>query len=142
MHARGAGSVIERLGEQVRFTISFSIAAELRDAALSGGARQDEFTALVIVIFVTLEFVRRGVNYLSKMITKEGQRNSTIFGFTDNFIDSASTISLSLAVQLMARAVASADVKLSTRVVSLIAVIFFFSYVESGGKLLSSKESD
>lgn len=167
--ARGMGepNVLNRIGQDLSFTVSYTIAAELRDSAIAAGAHPEELIPLVFVIYLVLLYVPKRLGDLAVSFwrqcvsardnsheqgaappqvatdpTEEGKSEGrTLAGFFSELHSSATRITLSLAVQLVARSVTTHESKWQVRVLTLISIAIFFLYVEATGTASAISQS-
>lgn len=153
-------NALNKIGEDLSFTVSYTIASELRDSAIEAGAQPEELIPLVFVIYLVLLYVPQSLlalwrallqfcqplhahpvdeaaaaNDQTKKVTEEVAQKvtNTLFGFFSELLASATRIALSLAVQLVARSVTTRESKWQLRVLTLASIAIFFRYVEATG---------
>ena len=130
------------VGAQLSLTVSFTIASELRDAALSAGVHLDELIMLVTAIYLCITRLKNTVKYVAKSMEVPNNTNRTTITFLQQLVTSTEEITMSLAVQLVVRSIAARTSILSVRVVGLVAVAIFFLYIKFGANMANVQNKE
>ena len=148
----GRRNVLDKVGADLSFSVSYTIASELRDSAISAGVPQDELIALVFLLYLLLMYLPgtlselwmsagklRGDGYDVADEQEEKQQKQevkqdvyrSVWDFAKEMHSMAQRITLSLAVQLVARSVTMREPQWRVRVLTLMSVAIFFLYIEA-----------
>lgn len=134
---------LNALGSDVAFSVSFSIAIELRDAALDSGWRLEELILIVFAIAVLLSVVPSVLSRVKLIVESNGCFNGyltskddgnpkTILSFITLLVEMAQRIAITLAIQLVAATAVSHEPLRAVRVLTLFSVAVFFLFLQNG----------
>lgn len=145
------------LGSDLAFSVSFSIANELRDAASEWRLTEEELIGIVLLLAVMLGGLPSAVKSVVGLLQRRLQprnaadkpasthkpdehKQSEVLQFVSLLIQMAERISISLCVQLLAANVRSRQPLRSVRVVSLLSVVIFFLFFERTNSIGRDKQ--
>lgn len=141
----GSADALTALGSDLAFSVSYTIALELRESAESGGFNTHELVAIVflmsILLMATPSIIVRAtqiarhsnIEWLRTIGTIHKQQTwSAIIKFIALLLSIARRIVVSLLVQLVANAAVAQQGARSARILSLLSVAVFFLFLESG----------
>lgn len=132
---------LNALGSDVAFSVSFSIAVEMRDAALDSGWRLEELILIVFAVAVLLSVIPSVLPRLKSIVEQyeyfKPERDNdgdtkTIFTFITLLVEMAQRIAITLAIQLVAAAAVSHEPLRAVRVLTLFSVAIFFLFLQNG----------
>jgi len=147
----GAPDALNSLGSDLAFSVSFSIANELRDAASEWQLTEEELIGIVLLLAVMLGGLPSAVKSVVGLLQRRLQprnaagkpdehKQSEVLQFVSLLIQMAERISISLCVQLLAANVRSRQPLRSVRVVSLLSVVIFFLFFERTNSIGRDKQ--
>lgn len=132
------------LGSDLAFSVSFSIATELLDAAGEAHMSEDELIGVVLGLSIIFAAVPVSLRALHREVTRMRESGvatpkpsssepskSGVLEFATLLVGMAQRIALSICVQLLSSNVRSRQPLRSVRVVSLLAVAIFFLFLEN-----------
>jgi len=141
---------LNALGSDVAFSVSFSIAVELRDAALDSGWRLEELILIVFATAVLLSVVPSVLTRVKELVeynncfksnkdvgdekadTDNDYTGKTILTFVSLIVEMAQRIAITLAIQLVAATAVSHEPLRAVRVLTLFSVAVFFLFLQNG----------
>jgi len=130
-----ATEALSGLGSDVAFSISFTIATELRDGALASGWRLEELILTVFAVAVLLSVIpsalTRIVTFFETNTTSEPSQK-TLLTFMTLLVEMAQRIAITLAIQLVANTAISHEPLRAVRVLTLFSVAVFFLFLQNG----------
>ena len=147
--AAGTADTLSALGGDLTFSVSWSVASELLDAAREAQLGEAELIAIVLGLSVILSALPDGLRIARSEVariwapaSKDSQNapstaeqrsgeSSGIAGFMGLFVNIFQRISVSIVVQLLAANVRSQQPRRIARVLSLLTVAVFFLFLES-----------
>lgn len=125
---------LNALGNDVSFSVSFTIALELRDAALESGLRLEELIIIVFAIAVLLSVIpsvlSRSFHYFQSGTQVDQGKN--LLSFVTLLLEMGQRIAITLAIQLVAASVVSHEPLRAVRVLTLFSVAVFFLFLQNG----------
>lgn len=131
-----ATEALSGLGSDVAFSISFTIATELRDGALSSGWRLEELILTVFAIAVLLSVIPSTLYRIRTLLQPEQVQSEanrkTLLSFVTLLVEMAQRISITLAIQLVANTAISHEPLRAVRVLTLLSVAIFFIFLQNG----------
>jgi len=136
-------TTLNAVGSDLAFSISFTIAADLRRTAEETGVSEYELVTLMLLLsltFTTLpvlgeEIVRR-TSFCNGSVASEHVH--AFFGFIELLISIARRIALSLMIQLVANAAVAQPVARVARVLSLLSVATFFLFLQGSASTVQT----
>lgn len=128
---------LNALGSDVAFSVSFSIAVELRDAALDSGWRLEELIIIVFAVAVLLSVIPSVLSRIKQIVHHSDASNTdasvkTLVTFITLLVEMAHRIAITLAIQLVATAAVSHEPLRAVRVLTLFSVAIFFLFLQNG----------
>tara|TARA_B100001109_G_scaffold221488_2_gene193000 strand:- start:58 stop:540 length:483 start_codon:yes stop_codon:yes gene_type:complete len=151
-----AAGALNSLGSDLAFSVSFSIATQLLDAANEQSLSEEELVGVVLAVSIILGAIPSGFKAVRKEIRSVfGQKKAVsqssppgstsmpesaqsppprvggLMEFASLLVSMAQRISLSICVQLLSSNVTARQPLRSVRIVSLLGVSIFFLFLES-----------
>lgn len=136
------GSAIDYIASDLSFTISYSIARELLDAATEADMTEDCLVALIIFVGIVLNTIPRTFTMAQRMLTNRTRKQiaddfkkKSVVAFIVRFLKIAERIVLSIVIQLIAGSARSEQPVRAQRVLTLASVSLFFMFLEQTGSV-------
>ena len=142
-HMSAGATTLNAVGSDLAFSISFTIAADLRRTAEETGVSEYELVTLMLLLSITFTTLpvlgEEIVSRASFFCTGVGaQHMHALFGFLDLLVSIARRIALSLMIQLVANAAIAQPVSRVARVLSLLSVATFFLFLQGSASTVQT----
>ena len=145
-----AEATLATLAGDLSFLVSLTLANELLAAAAEAGVSSHELAAAGLVVAVSLASLPRSLRGIKTLLSSDAKSAVTTTGegkeatnvaspsglsaFASSLASMARRISVSVAVQLLAATAVSSSSHLAARVLSLLSVVIFFSFLQASAR--------
>lgn len=142
---------LSALGSDLAFSVSYTIAVELRESATEWGLTTNELVTIIFVISMILVTVPTVIEQFfvgpyGSMVARFVSCNNneplvSLGNFCKLLLTISQRIAISLLIQLVANSAVAQEGSRGTRVLSLLSVAVFFLFLQSGASFDRSRHA-